>query len=180
MWKKILAGVLVVIVAFLGFVATRPDSFRVERSIVVQAPPEVLFSIVNDFRNGAKWSPWEKLDPNMKKTFSGPQTGVGSVYEWEGNDEVGKGRQEITLVEPPNKVVSSLHFIKPFEAHNEAEFLFVKEGEGTRVTWAISGPSPFISKLFGVFMDMDKMIGKDFEKGLADLKKLAESQAKAP
>lgn len=179
MWKKILAGLALIVVAILGYAATLPGTFRVERSQKMDASPEVVFGIVNDFRRGKDWSPWEKLDPQMKKTFSGPETGVGSAYAWEGNDDVGKGSQKIILAEAPSKVVSELHFMEPFEAHNQAEFLIRKEGNGSEITWAISGPQPYISKIMCLFMDMDALIGKDFESGLADLKTLAEKTAAA-
>lgn len=178
MWKKIALGLVAAIVLFLIFVATRPSSFRVERSITVEAPPSILFEILTDFKKGQDWSPWEKMDPQMKKTFSGPESGVGATYAWEGNDEVGKGEQKIVHA-APDKIVTDLHFIAPFEAHNKAEYLLSKEGAGTKVTWAIYGPSPFMSKLAGVFMDMDALIGKDFETGLSSLKALAEKEAKA-
>lgn len=177
MWKKILVAFVVLLIGLLGYAATLPDTFRVERSEQINAPPEVVFSILSDFRRGKDWAPWDKLDPNMKRTFSGPATGVGATYEWEGNDEVGKGRQEIVVAEPPHKIVTDLHFIEPFDARNKAEYLIEEQADGSRVTWSIYGPQPYISKLMCIFMDMDAIIGKDFETGLADLKRLAEKTA---
>lgn len=177
MWKKILAGLGVVILGVLAYAATLPNSFRVERSQTIAAPPEVVFDILADFRQGKDWSPWEKRDPQLKQTFTGPATGVGASYAWEGNDEVGKGKQTITVAEKPTKIVTDLHFIEPFEARNQAEYLITSNAGGSEVTWAISGPQPFISKVMCVFMDMDAMIGKDFESGLLSLKTLAEKTA---
>jgi hypothetical protein len=167
--------VLVIIIAvILGLAASRPGSFRVVRSIVVHAPAAKSFSLVNDFHQWGEWSPWEKLDPAMKKTFSGALSGAGSVYEWEGNKKVGKGRMEILTTVADARIVIKLDFFKPFEAHNTTEFLLSVEGNATRVTWAMFGPQPFMGKLMSLFLDMDKMIGKDFERGLAQLKAAAE------
>jgi len=177
MWKKILSGLGIVILGVLVYAATLPDTFRVERSQTIAAPPEVVFDILADFRQGKNWSPWDKLDPQMKQTFSGPDTGVGATYSWEGNDEVGKGKQKIIAADRPSKIVTDLHFIEPFEARNQAEYLIQSNAEGSEVTWAISGPQPYLSKVMCVFMDMDAMIGKDFESGLLSLKTLAEKTA---
>ena len=165
---------LIVVVVILGLAASRPGSFRVVRSILVHAPATKPFALVNDFHQWAQWSPWEKMDPAMQKTFSGALAGAGSVYEWEGNKKVGKGRMEILSTVPDARIVIKLDFYKPFEAHNTAEFLLSTEGDGTRVTWAMFGPQPFMAKLVSLFMDMDKMVGKDFERGLAQLKAAAE------
>jgi uncharacterized protein YndB with AHSA1/START domain len=177
MWKKILAVLAVLIVGVLGYAATLPDTFRVERSQTMKAPPAVVFEILTDFRQGKDWSPWEKMDPQMKKTFAGPETGVGSSLMWEGNDDVGKGSQKIVIADKPSKIVTELHFMEPFEAHNQGEFLIQPDGKGSSVTWAIGGPQPFVSKVMCVFMDMDALIGKDFESGLLSLKTLAEKKA---
>jgi uncharacterized protein YndB with AHSA1/START domain len=166
--------VVVLIVGVLGFAATRPDSFRVQRTATIKAPPEKVFALINDLRGWKTWSPYEKKDPAMKRTLSGAPTGKGAIYEWEGNKDVGKGRMEIADTTPPSKVVIKLDFIEPFQAHNTAEFSLSGKGETTDVTWAMYGPSPFVTKVLSVFLDMDKMIGHDFEAGLANLKAIAE------
>lgn len=174
MIKTILIGVALLLVAVLMFAATRPDTFRVQRSIRIQAPPEKIFPLINDLRRWQGWSPYEKKDPAMQRSLSGAETGRGAVYAWNGNKEVGQGRMEIIESTPPSKIAIQLDFIKPFEAHNIAEFTLVPAGSATDVTWALTGPSPFISKLIGIFINMDKMIGNDFEAGLADMKTVAE------
>ena len=174
MFKRILLVVVVLIGALLAYAATRPDSFRVERATVIKAPPAKVFALIDDFRQWAGWSPWEKLDPAMKRTHSGAASGKGAVYAWEGNGDVGAGRMEILETTAPSRVLIRLDFIKPFEARNTAEYTLRPEGEATRVIWAMYGPAPFVSKLMQVFVSMDAMIGKDFEQGLANLKALAE------
>lgn len=176
MIKLIAIVIVVVILAILGFAATRPDTFRIERAAVIDAPPDKVFALINDFHNWGPWSPWEKLDPAMKRTHSGTQSGTGAAYAWEGNKEVGQGRMEITGSVPPSKVVIKLDFLKPFEAHNVAEFTLTAQGSSTKVQWAMHGPSPFMMKVMGVFMSMDRMVGKDFEAGLATMKALAEGR----
>ena len=172
---KIIAGIIVLLVAgLLAYAATRPDSFRVQRTASIKAPPEKIFALINDLKGWPAWSPYEKKDPAMKRTLSGAATGKGAIYEWQGNKEVGKGKMEIAETTPPSKVVIKLDFFEPFEAHNIAEFDLQNKGESTDVTWAIYGPSPFITKLMSVFFNMDKMIGRDFEVGLANLKAVAE------
>lgn len=174
MFKKILIAIVLVIAAVLIFAATRPDTFRVERTATIKAPPDKVFALINDFPSWQAWSPWEGLDPNMKRTMGATTQGKGAVYEWEGNGDVGKGRMEIVESTPPSKVGIQLDFIAPFEAHNKAEFTLTPEGDATKVVWAMHGPMPYISKLMTLFMDMDKMIGKDFEAGLAKMKSVAE------
>ncbi|MBP6814686.1 MAG: SRPBCC family protein [Burkholderiaceae bacterium] len=174
MLKRILLVVVVLIGALLAYAATRPDSFRVERAAVIKAPPAKVFALIDDFHQWAGWSPWEKLDPSMKRSHSGAASGKGAVYAWEGNGDVGAGRMEILETTAPSRVLIRLDFIKPFEARNTAEYTLRPEGEATRVTWAMYGPAPFVSKLMQVFVSMDAMIGKDFEQGLANLKALAE------
>jgi len=172
----IVVVVLVVLIAgLLGFAATKADSFRVQRTTSIKAPPEKIFALVNDLRSHGLWSPWEKKDPAMKKSYSGAASGEGAVYEWDGNKNIGKGRMEITGSWPPSKVTLKLDFIKPFEAHNIAELTLDAKGGGTNVTWAIYGPSPFLSKVISVFCNMDRMIGREFETGLANLKTITES-----
>lgn len=166
--------IAVVIAAILVLAHFRPDSFSVERSAIIQAPPEKVFPYINDLRNWAAWSTWEKMDPNMKKTFSENSVGQGASYEWEGNKKVGHGRMTIVKSVTASKVVLQLDFFEPIEAHNKAELALQARENGTRVTWAMYGPSTFISKLINVFISMDKMVGKDFEDSLANLKAVAE------
>ncbi len=174
MFKRLLLVLVVLIAVLLGYAATRPDSFRVERATVIKAPPAKVFALIDDFHQWAGWSPWEKRDPAMKRTHSGAASGKGAVYAWEGNGDVGAGRMEILETTAPSRVLIRLDFLKPFAATNTAEYTIVPEGDGTRVTWAMYGPAPFVSKLMQVFVSMDKMIGTDFEQGLANLKALAE------
>ena len=174
MFKKILLGVMAVIAAILIFAATKPDIFRVQRAASIKAPPEKIFAIFNDFKRWDAWSPWEKKDPAMKRTFGATTDGKGAVYAWEGNKDVGQGRMEIAESVPPSKVTLKLDFLKPFEAHNIVEFTLVPQGDSTNVTWAMQGPTPYFAKIIHVFMDMDSMVGKDFETGLANLKAIAE------
>ncbi|HTD06586.1 SRPBCC family protein [Undibacterium sp.] len=172
--KTIAIVVVVLLAAVLLFAATRPDTFRVERTASIKAPPEKIFALINDFHSWGSWSPYEKLDPAMKKTFSGAASGLGSVYAWEGADKAGAGRMEITESSPASRVIIKLDFIKPFEGHNVADFTLHTQGEATTLTWAMHGPSPYIAKLMGLFFNMDHMIGKDFEAGLANLKAATE------
>jgi hypothetical protein len=166
--------VVVLLAALLGFAATKPDTFRVERATSIKAPPEKIFPLINDLRSWGAWSPWEKLDPTMKRTYSGAANGLGAVYEWEGDGKVGAGRMEITESSPSSRVILKLDFLKPFEAHNVAEYTLEAKGDSTNITWAMHGPSPFVSKVMQVFFSMDRMVGKDFETGLANLKAIAE------
>ena len=174
MFKNIVIAVVVVIAGILVYAATRPDSFSVQRTTSIHAPPDKVFAMINDFHRWSEWSPWEKLDPEMKRTFTGPPAGQGTVYEWAGNSQVGAGRMEILKAAPASKVDIKLDFIKPFEGHNVAEFTLTPQGENTEVLWAMHGPAPFVTKLMGVFVSMDSMIGKDFEAGLANMKGVAE------
>ncbi len=173
--KKILIVLLVVVAAFLGYAATRPDTFEVSRSAVIKAPPQRVFDIVNDFHQFAQWSPWQHLDPNMQQTFSGPQNGIGSAIAWSGNDKAGQGSMKITEAQAPAKIAVQLDFIKPFASTNTVDFAFAPEGDGTKVTWTMRGNSSFGVKVMSVFMSMDKTIGPDFERGLANLKTVAET-----
>lgn len=171
----IVGGVVVVAVAaILIYAATRPDSFRVQRSATMNAPAEKIFPYLEGLKRWAEWSPYEGRDPQMKRAYSGADSGKGAVYEWDGNDNVGKGRMEIVDSKPPNKVVIKLDFLKPFEGHNTAELTVEPKGGQTIVTWAMYGPSTFMTKLIGTFMDMDDMIGRDFAAGLAKLKTIVE------
>lgn len=174
MFKIIAIVIVVLIAALLIYAATKPDTFRVQRSTSIKAPPEKIFALINDFHSWGAWSPYEKKDPAMKRTMSGAANGNGAVYEWEGDKNVGKGRMEITESSPPTKVTLKLDFVKPFETHNIVDFTLEPKGDSTNVTWAMHGPSPYISKIIGIFINMDSMIGKDFETGLANLKTISE------
>lgn len=165
---------VVLIAAVLIFAASKPDIFRVQRLASIKAPPGKIFALINDFRSWPAWSPYEKKDPAMKKTYSGAASGKGAVYEWEGDKNVGKGRIEIADASPPSKVTLKLDMIKPFAAHNIVEFTLEPIGDSTNVTWAMNGHTPYIAKVMHVFVDMDRMVGKDFEAGLANLKAVAE------
>jgi uncharacterized protein YndB with AHSA1/START domain len=168
------AVVLASIAAILVYAATKPDSFRVERSTAMNAPPEKIFPYIDGLKRWTAWSPYEGRDPAMKRAYSGAESGKGAVYEWDGNDNVGKGRMEIVDSTPPHRVVIKLDFLKPFEGHNMAELTVEPKGGQTIVTWAMYGPSTFMTKLIGTFMDMDDMIGRDFAAGLAKLKTVVE------
>ncbi|MGQ3296803.1 SRPBCC family protein [Reyranella sp.] len=172
--KIVGAVLLVAVAAILIYASTRPDSFRVERSTAMNAPPEKIFPYIDGLKRWAEWSPYEGRDPAMKRTYGGAESGKGAVYEWDGNDNVGKGRMEIVESTPPSKVVIKLDFLKPFEGHNTAELTVQPKGGQTIVTWAMYGPSTFMTKLIGTFMDMDDMIGRDFAAGLAKLKTVVE------
>jgi hypothetical protein len=174
MLKKIAIVVVVALAAVLAVAATKPDTFRVERSVSIKAPPEKIFPLLDDFHNWTAWSPWEKKDPLMKRSHSGAPRGKGAAYAWEGNNAVGSGRMEIAESSPPSKVTVDLYFLKPVEAHNVADFTLKPEGGTTNVTWAMHGHSPFLSKVMQVFLSMDRMVGQDFEAGLANLKAAAE------
>lgn len=170
----VLVVIVLAIVAFLVYVATRPDHFRLERSAVMAAPPERIYAEIEDFARWRAWSPWEGLDPAMTRTLEGPPRGLGARYGWVGNKKVGQGQMEIVQATAPTHLGIKLDFLKPFEAHNITEFTLAPEGAGTRVTWSMHGPQPFMSKLFDVLMNMDKMVGRDYEKGLASLKQVVE------
>jgi hypothetical protein len=170
----IVAILLLVVGVVLANAATKPDTFRVERSASIEAPPEKIFPLIDNFDNWGAWSPYEKKDPSMKRTRSGAASGRGSVYAWDGNKNVGKGRMEIAEAAPPSKVTLKLDFEKPFAAHNIVHFTLEPKGEATSVTWAMHGPVPYLAKIVHVIFNMDRMVGQDFEAGLANLKALAE------
>jgi hypothetical protein len=170
----IVVGVL--LAALLAYAATRPNSFRVQRSLDVHAPSERILGLIDDFHKWGLWSPYEKLDPSMKKTYTGPASGTGAAYTWAGNSKAGQGRMEILSTVPPSKVTIKLDFLKPFEGHNTAEFTMEPRAGATRVTWAMYGPQKFFFKLMSIFVSMDKLVGKDFERGLANIKAIAESK----
>jgi hypothetical protein len=166
--------VLVVAAGILIYAATRPDDFRVQRSAAIKAPPDKIYALITDLHAWGAWSPYEKKDPAMKRTFSGAASGKGAVYEWDGNKNVGTGRMEIIEASAPSKVTIKLDFLKPFEGHHTAEFSMVPSADSTTVTWAMYGSSPFMMKVMGTFMNMDRMIGDDFAVGLANLKAVTE------
>ena len=174
MIKFIAIVVVVVVAALLILAATRPDTFRVQRTARIKALPEKVFAFINDFHRWDLWSPWEKMDPAMKRTYSGAENGRGAVYAWEGNKKVGNGRKQITQSSSPTAIAIKLDLFKPFEAHNIAEFTLEANGDFTDVTWAMQGSNPYIAKVMGLFFNMDRMVGKDFETGLANLKTRAE------
>jgi Polyketide cyclase / dehydrase and lipid transport len=179
MARKILIGVAAVILLLVLVILTRPATFHVERSITMAALPESAFAQVNDFRAWPAWSPWEKLDPQMKRTHEGSPAGVGAKYAWAGNDQVGEGRMTIEKSEKPSLVRIKLEFLKPWEATSATTFTFVPAPQGSKVTWAMDGENNFMAKAASLFMDMDKMIGADFERGLAAMKTAAEAASKA-
>ena len=178
MLKFILIGFAVIIVVVAVVVAMQPDDFRVTRSTTVSAPAAVVFAQVNDLQKWEAWNPWQKKDPAMKLTFSGPPAGPGASYSWAGNNEVGEGRLTITESRPGELVRLKLEFMKPFAATNTAEFTFKPEGERTNVTWAMQGNNNFFAKALHLVMNMDKMVGGEFEKGLVDMKAAVEAAPK--
>jgi hypothetical protein len=174
MLRRIFRIILVLAVVVLVYAAFRPGTLHVERTAHISAAPEKIYPQIQDFHSWRSWSPYEKLDPLMTRKYSGAESGKGAVYEWKGNNSVGEGRMEITNTSEPLQVTIKLDFIKPFEGHNVAEFVLVPENDGTVVIWKMDGPAPYLVRLMGVFVDMDNMIGKDFETGLANLKTITE------
>jgi uncharacterized protein YndB with AHSA1/START domain len=175
MFKKILIAIVVIVAVFIGIVAIQPSDFRITRTITISAPASAVFAQVNDFHNWEAWSPYEKRDPAMKKYYEGAPAGTGAIYRWSGNKEVGEGSTTIIESRPYELIGIKLEFIQPFAATNTAEFTFKPEGDQTAVTWSLTGKNNFISKTICLFIDMDKMVGGDFEQGLAALKSLVES-----
>lgn len=174
MLKTIALVVAAAIAALLIFAATRPDTFRVERTARIQAPAEKIFPLIDDFHRWGTWSPYEKLDPEMKRTFGGSASGKGATYAWDSKGKAGAGRMEIVESSPSSKIAINLDFTSPMEGHNLAEFTLQPQGDATMVTWSMQGKSPYAAKLMGIFFNMDQMIGKDFEAGLANLKTATE------
>jgi len=171
----IIAVVLAIAIAILLILAaTKPNTFTVRRATTVKAAPEAIFPLINDFHQWGTWSPYETKDPAMKRTYSGTASGKGAVYAWQGNKNVGSGRMEILDSSAPSKIVIKLDFFAPFEGHNTAEFTMLPQGDVTNVTWLMHGPVPFLAKIMHVLMNIDRMVGKDFEIGLANLKRLTE------
>lgn len=169
-------GIVVLIVAGLIYVASRPGSFAIGRSIAIKAPPEAIYKLIADFRNWRDWSPWESVDPQMTRDYSGAESGVGAVYAYEGV-KAGAGRMEIVEENAPGYLRLTLDFFRPMKAHNMCEWVLSPEGEETVVSWAMSGPQGFAGKLAGVLLNTDKLVGRDFERGLAQLKALVEAGA---
>lgn len=174
MLQTFLIIAVVLVAALLLYAQTRPDTFRIERTISIHAQGEKVFAFISDLHAWTSWSPWERKDPAMKKTYNGASQGKGAVLDWDGNKDVGTGRMEVLESTPTSKVLIQLDFFKPFEAHNRAEFTLTPKARFTEVTWAMYGPQPYMMKLMGFCCDQDKMVGKDFEAGLSSLKALAE------
>ncbi len=170
----ILSAIVLAIAGVLAYAASRPDTFRVQRSASIEATAERLYPLINDMRQFNTWNPYNLKDPNVEGTYRGPASGPGAGYDFQGNKDVGKGSIQIVESSPPQKVTMKLDMIEPFEGHNTVEFTLAPNGATTEVTWAMHGPSPFMAKLVGVFMNMDRMIGRDFEAGLANLRAKAE------
>lgn len=179
MLKKILIGLGAALALLLIVIAVQPAEFHIERPITMNAPPEAAFAQVNDFHAWGKWSPWDKMDPAMKRTYEGAPSGAGAQYAWVGNSQVGEGRMTIEKSEP-SQIVIKLEFLKPFAATNTATFTFTKTPEGNKTTWGMDGHNNFFSKAFSLFMNMDKLVGGDFERGLAAMKTAAEAAPRAP
>lgn len=176
--KIVLATVAVLVIAIAGFctvVAFQPEDFTISRTATISAPPERIFEQVNEFHKWESWSPWAKIDPAMKTAYAGPASGPGSSYSWIGNDQVGEGKMTITASHPSEHIAIDLEFVKPFAAKNLTEFTFKPAGDKTTVTWSMSGKNNFFAKAFNLIMNTDKIVGADFEKGLAQLKTVAES-----
>ena len=179
MRKKILIGLGVVaalLAIFIVVVALQPSTFRVVRTAAMAAPPADVFAQVNDFHNWDAWSPWAKRDPKMKAIYEGPTEGEGAIYRWVGNDEVGEGGMTITESRPSELILIKLEFLKPFKSTCDTEFAFKPKGDETEVTWSMSGQNNFIGKMFCMFMNMDKTVGGDFEKGLSKMKAVVEAK----
>lgn len=180
MIKKILVGLAAIIAIILIAASFQSDDMSVSRSATIAAPPEAVFKVVNDFRQWDAWSPWSKIDPNMTKSLEGPPEGVGAIYKWSGNNDVGEGSTTLVESTPNEKVAMKLAFVRPMEGTSDVQFTFAPEGAGTKVTWAMQGKKPFIGKVFGLFMDCEKMCGDQFDEGLANLKKVVETSTPPP
>ncbi len=177
MLKKILIGLAVLLVVFLVVVATRPSEFRVQRSATMNASAPTVFAQVNELKKWEAWSPWAKMDPSMKQSYEGPAAGNGAVYKWDGNNQVGAGKITISESQPSEMVRFKLDFLRPFESTCTTIFTFKPEGNQTAVTWTMEGKNNFIGKAMSLFMDCDKMVGGQFEQGLAQMKSIVETTA---
>jgi uncharacterized protein YndB with AHSA1/START domain len=177
MLVKVFIGLVAVMAILAGVIVMQPAEYSVVRTATINAPPPVVYGLINDFHQWEQWSPWAKLDPNMKTTYSGPPAGPGASYHWIGNDDVGEGRMTIKDSTPNDRVSIDLEFIKPFESRSVTTFTLKPEGAaGTAVSWTMAGQNNFMSKAMTLFMSMDKMVGNDFEKGLAQMKAVAEAK----
>jgi len=176
MLMKILIALAVIVIVFVVVVALRPSEYRVARTLMISAPPPAVFAQVNDFHKWDAWNPWAKIDPAMRQTYAGAPAGAGAVYTWTGNKEVGEGRMTLAGSRPHELIRIDLEFLKPFAATSIAEFTFKPEGNQTAVTWSMAGKVNFVAKVIHLFVDMDRMIGTNFEKGLADMKSVVEGQ----
>ncbi len=174
MLVTILGVIAALIVVLVIVIAMRPADFRIERKATINAPAERVFALVNDFHEWTKWSPWEQRDPNLKREYSGPSAGPGASYHWVGNNQVGEGRMTITDSQPARSIRITLEFLKPFAATNTTDYTFTPNGSGTEVSWAMTGQNNFMMKAMHMVMNMDKMLGADFDKGLAAMKVAAE------
>jgi len=177
--KKVLGVLLAVVLTLAIVIATRPSTYQIERSTTITAPSEIVFANLEDFHRWPNWSPWEKLDPQMHRTFSGAPSGVGAQYSWVGNDKVGEGRMTITESQPNQLVAIKLEFLKPWQSTSQTHFTLASQSGQTKVTWMMSGTNDWMGKTMSLFMNMDKMIGSDFERGLANLKSQSENEAPA-
>jgi len=178
--KKVLAVVVVILLVLLAVISSRPATYHVERSATLSATPEAIYTHLADFHQWDAWSPWAKLDPQMKTSFSGAASGTGAVYDWTGNDKVGQGRMTILDTRPNSNVTIQLEFIKPFASTCTTAFALAPEGSGTKVTWTMDGKNNFMGKAFGLVMNMDKEVGGDFERGLHQLETAAASSPPTP
>ncbi len=175
----IIVGITALLTALAVATALQPDEMSVSRSTTIATPPEAVFKVVNDFHQWDAWSPWAKLDPTMKVSYSGPEEGVGATYYWSGNNDVGEGTNTLVESKPSEKIAMRLDMIRPMAGTSDVQFTFVPEGTGTKVTWAMQGKKPFIGKVIGLFMDCEKMCGDQFNEGLANLKKVVETAPRA-
>ena len=178
MIKKILLGLVIIVVILVVVILLQPAHYHVERSATISAPPATVFAQVNDFHKWEAWSPWAKIDPSMKQNYDGAPAGVGAGYSWAGNSQAGEGRMTITDSHPSDLIKIKLEFLKPFAATDTTAFTFKPQANQTVVTWTLDGDNNFIGKAFGLVMNMDKMVGADFEKGLAQMKSVAEAAPK--
>jgi uncharacterized protein YndB with AHSA1/START domain len=173
----VLVILLLLALVLVIFAATKPNEFTIRRSISIHAAAERIYALIADFRQWPKWSPWEALDPNLKRTMSGMESGVDAIYEWDGNKKAGAGRMEIVQASPPSRIEIRLNFLRPFRAENKVVFTLIPAGDGTNVIWEMSGVNNLGFKIMGILMNMDKLVGRDFEKGLAAMKAEAEKPA---
>src|SRR5215813_7728846 len=178
MLRKVLLALAALIIILVGIIYTRASTFRVERTTRIDAPPDVVFALVSDFHAWDRWSPWAHLDPSMKVTYGGPPSGTGASMSWTGNDKVGEGNMRTTESKPTQTLAMRLEFIKPMASVNRTDFTFKPDGSGTKVDWVMTGPLDFMGKGMDLFVGMDRMIGPDFEKGLAAMRREAEADAK--